>query len=802
MTTSKFIKIDTNILLEYIYDDGNIISEPYSIVSNTNTKVNSFLSTTPSTKNYIFTQPVLINNISIDQIFTYQLVKINSSQGQYGRLDFNNYSFIQKSDYGSSVPIRYDTLRVWVPINYTFGNMKGFNIRVYTLDFNNQNWVDLSNYFYNMSDIDQYNNDMQFASNVLMQQETPWGKYVDIQFPSPTQVASQRTNNITTPNTINFNLTGGIGLSKDAPVFVDFFFIDTVQTVNDLSYYYLSNQKSISVPQKPEFDVFGVVVEPSSQGDFFVIYPILNGSIGEFNQFIQDSVILGNRYYLKFKIDVFEKNIQTSTQTIVVTDDFIDELEFRPILKYSTTTAIIDVECSLVDAVDSSEIVRYATYAMLANEVSNYSTFLSKIDLSKANPINVYKLKGTYQSNLNLNNPATIQTVVTTQNVAFVVYSRYYHIVLDTSNATYLSQTWLGTRQLSINVFPYDNIIVFNVISPNSIKQYVPSDLTIYDNLQLVFRSDKINLSFNVYQDSDQNNFASGTVVFRVNSDKYSDIKKIYSANFNTFYINGTTSDGTNTIIYAGFFTPWDITGNITKLNNSFNQNLSQVVNIHKTNQTFIESLKIKEVKGLLANKLNLPKTINTSSIPTTQIQGLNLNPNQTVESILNSVDSQIVLDWKPYWKSSDPIISYNVMMMSYNYQFGSNSANSSNRYVYPSDLRALAISFKNAGIISSVSIDKTTGLLAASSLSQVNLILSYFKIYNFNPLDSHIVSYISSNMVDINQYLTSNVVKSENTVTVGSNTPPSKLVFDLINKYVTAFQEFHVNPKYNNYKH
>ena len=437
---------------------------------------------------------------------------------------------------------------------------------------------------------------------------------------------------------------------------------------------------------------------------------------------------------------------------------------------------------------------------MLADEVSNYSKYLSKIDLTKSEKIHVFKLKGINQSNLNINNPYSIQPVITIQNVPFIVYSRNYNIVLDTSNATYLSKTWLANRQLSINIFPYDNVMVFNIISLDSIKEYIPTDLTIYNKLQLVFRSDKVNLTFNVYQDSDQNDLTSGKVVFKINSDKYSDIKKIFASNFNTFYINGTISDGTNTIIYAGLFMPWDSSGNISKLNGSFNQNINQVINKKKTTHSHIEANKISQIKEMLVSKLNSPKSINTSGIPHTQAQNLNIDPNKEVAIILNEIDSQIVLSWKPYWKSIDPIISYNVMLRSYNYQFESNSTNHSNKYVYPTDLRAFAITLKNAGFISSISIDKLTGKLSTDSLNQVNLILSYFKIYNFNPLDSDIMKFISNNMADIGQYLTSNIVQPESIVVNGSNLPPSKSTYDMINKYVTANLEFNVNPKYNNY--
>ena len=219
MKTSKFVRIDPNVLLEYTYDDGNLISEPYSIIYNTNTQVYSFLSSLPETKNYIADKTILVNGQSQTVLYTNQLVKLDGVQGQYGLLSLNTYSFIQKRDYGISIPLRYDKIRVWIPTNYVFEDMKGFSLRIFTLDFNNQKFIDLSNYFFNISDPNQ-SDEMEYSNPPLVEYQVPWGKYIEIQFPSPDKVSDQRRNNITRDNTINYNLSEGVGLSKDAPVFV------------------------------------------------------------------------------------------------------------------------------------------------------------------------------------------------------------------------------------------------------------------------------------------------------------------------------------------------------------------------------------------------------------------------------------------------------------------------------------------------------------------------------------------------------------------------------------------------------
>ena len=141
MRSTKFVRIDPNILLEYIYDDGNLISEPYSIVFNTNTEVYSFLSSLSETNNYLAQKTIIENGSTVSKLFTNQLVKLDTVQGQWGKLDLNTYTFIQKRDYGISIPIRYDKIRVWLPTNYIFDNYKGFHLRVFSLDFDNTSLI-------------------------------------------------------------------------------------------------------------------------------------------------------------------------------------------------------------------------------------------------------------------------------------------------------------------------------------------------------------------------------------------------------------------------------------------------------------------------------------------------------------------------------------------------------------------------------------------------------------------------------------------------------------------------------------
>jgi hypothetical protein len=789
MRSSKFVRIDPNILIEYIYDDGNLISEPYSIVFNTNTEVYSFLSSLSETNNYLAEKAIIENGNTVTKLFTNQLVKLDTVQGQWGKLDLNTYTFIQKRDYGISIPIRYDKIRVWLPTNYTFDNFKGFHLRVYTLDFDNTKYVDLSNYFFNISDVNQ-SDEMQFANPPLYQSEMNWGKYIEIQFPSTTKVSDQRRLNITRENTINYNLTEGKGLSKTSPVLIDYFFIGSVQNVNSNTYFKLVSKRSLSFPQTPEFEKFGVVVEPSTQGEFFLIYPVFNGSIGEFNQFIEESYVFGNRYYLDYTIDIYEKNIKTKTQRIIVTEDFIQEIEFRPIFKYTTTTAIIEVTCKLIDAVDNSEVVRKASYGLLQDEVSDYSRYLSKINLTKAEKVNVYKLKGIATPNLDINSTSSIKSSLKINKISYTIYTKLYKLVLSNSNANFEKSIWLGNRQSQIVFFPFDNLLQFKIIQPEPQGSFTYVDLTQYSNLQLTIRNDKKTLTFEMFRDV-ENNLEGGEVSFKILEDKYLDIKKIYDSGFNTYYINGTI--GLNKmIIYNGLFLTWDSMSNVSNLETNFSKLLNKptIKKSDKTNKA--EQSIISDVKSKMNVSENKQTSTNTTEIKNVDKSILGKLNQEDPKKILDELLASITMSWKPYWLGD-----FNIMIRAYNYQFEKNTTNSTNKYQVPSNPRAFAIQLKDLGIINDVNANKKTGQLSPNTQAEVDLILGYFKMFNFNPMDVNIQQFISINITDLKNYLKSEIKpKPQSQVPAGANVPP-KNVYEMITTYLATKLQFEVNPSY-----
>jgi hypothetical protein len=639
MKVSKFIKAHKDILIEYIYNDGNNIGDSYKVLVNIKDNLYSYVAGSSSTTGNT------LNN---------QLFKIDGVTNNYGIVNTDNYSFLQLKDYSSGFPIRHDTIKIHLPINYTFGEYIGCYIKVYTFDYNNQKTFELSNFFFDVTNVDQ-SYLLNYNSPPLLYQEKLWGKNITINVPAVFSVANQRQNGFTKTNSVNFNLTNEIGLSLNSPIFIDFHFLTTKKTINKVTTYFLNTKTPISLPQTPDFEKLGIKIEHSLNGDFFEIYGIYNNNISEFNNFINSSVQLGNRYYVTYTITLYEQNIRGKSFTITVTDNFNEKIEYRPIIKYSTTTSIIDVEMNIIDAVDNSSIYRRASYGMLQDEVAKYSLNLTKINIANAFKPKIYNIKspegagifGNEKNNTGnlLNSQSRTQVTLEPIKINYTVLSDRFNIISKSDSVLVGKNNFFGIGKLQILINPFDNIIQFIVARDVSSDQqmvdagngarieYVKSpeymDMTNMGEIKLVIKNQQLSVETNLYMASNQIDLSKGQVVFKIPASKINDIRKIYDSGINVFYITSNQDNGVS-VIYSGLFLIYDSKNNVANMNATItqiqsnlgnNQEPSIITDPNNTQRgTAIVTRKI--VQGGASNTTSNTSTAN-SSPQTTKFNGV-----------------------------------------------------------------------------------------------------------------------------------------------------------------------------------
>lgn len=612
MKISKFAKVHRDVLFEYIYNDGNLISEQYKILVNIKDGINSFISTDTSGT----------NNIKSNQLF-----RIDPVSSKYGKVDTSYYSFLQEKDYSAGIPVRHDTIKLHLPINYTFGEYIGCYIKAYTYGYDNRNLFELTNFYFDMTDVSQ-SYLLNYISPPLLFQEKLWGKNIQIEIPSISEISAQRVDGKAKENSINSNLTNGLGLSLTSPIFIDFYFITKSQTLNGVTTYLMSPKTTVTVPQTPEFEQLGLKIEHSVNGDFFEIYGTYNDSIAELKTFIDNSVSLGNKYYIQYTITLYEQNIRGKSLTIVVNENFNEKVEYRPIIKYSTTTAIIDAEMKLIDAVDESYVVRKASYGMLQDEVSKYSLNLSKINLRNAMKPKIYNTRTTGSATFGDAGGSGTNVTLQTVKIPFPVMIDKSNVIGKSDNVIYNKNKFYGIGKLLINIFPFDNIINF-VIAFNTKDssdttatsiQYL--DMSSMNDIQLEFKNSTTEVKVPIYREA-ENNLSIGQVVFKIPKNKISDIRKIYNENNNIFYIT-TTSGEITTVIYTGLFKMYDSSGNITELN----QNLP-TLNAAASNPKIIQDGSAIKEKAIVTRKI-ITKEDDKARPP----KKINLNNNVNVSNV------------------------------------------------------------------------------------------------------------------------------------------------------------------------
>ena len=618
MKVSKYIAADTNILIEYIYDDTNLISEPYNILINTKTNDKSFLSTDTSAS---------LN------VASNQLVQLDSVMNIYGKLDTTNYSFLQLNNYASGFPIAYDTINVHLPINYTFGQYIGMYLRVYAFDTKNVKKYDLCNFYWDITDVNTKNL-IEYVNPPLFFKEKLWGKELQITVPSLYVISNQMTAGYTTENSINSILTSGAGLNQQSPIFIEFSFVNTKKTINNITTYYLASPIKISIPQIPDYQTLGCTIQHSNNGDYFEIFGTFNGTIAGFNDFIKNAVYLGNRYYVQYIVTTYEQNIRGKTSVITVTDNFNEPYEFRPIIKSSSTTAVIDVQMMLIDSVDNTQILRQASYGLLNDEVCKYSSNLTKINISNAIKPVIYNLKTqnmfntNYVSNSAYNNPnvSSNNTTIQTVNVPYAVLVESYNVIIKSDNAIANHSTFFGDGKLLIMIKPFDNVLKFTIAIDTTPQNNIPTpiymDLTKMGEINLVFKNTQLTSTFPLFPNNNSIDLKNGTVVFSISANKISDIRNIFNSGTNVFYITATSQNITSSI-YSGLYNMYDSATNISHLNTIATQQ-----SLNNTNAA--------------ANITPLTNGISTSKIVLQNVGGNNINNQVAIPNNTNIINKNI----------------------------------------------------------------------------------------------------------------------------------------------------------------
>ena len=565
---SKFMKLNQNILMEWIFDSEHFISENYKVITNLNeNKKRSFLSTSN------------LNNLNNN------LFQLDSVLKKYTVVNPAKYNFLQSQDYNSA-PTQYDTVRIYLPTSYNFisDGYIGLCLKIFAYGYYNNNVYDISNIFFDSTLSNDSGLTLLSFSSRFIYDEQEWGKYYEFNVPSIDYLSNQRlissTGNTVWENSINDNLTIGEGLSQSAPIFVDFQYLNSKEYVLGTTYYYSSEAYRTSFSKSPDYNTLAVTIQESKEGDFFEIFGTYGESNENLDNFVREVENKGRKIRIEYDVYLYEEGIQTNFQTIIVTggvnDDFTKKLLYRPILTFSNTTAAITVVMRVIDLVDMSTISRTTTIGLNSN-IQKYGKKLISLNVANLNKLKIYNAK---PDEIILGKDYFSGNLMT--EIIKVNSPQLIEVGKIIVNSPSSSNDYKGMGLLNLIITPFDNIIQFRLaIIPNTnsgagnqMEQYDLSKILNNSEIKLEFRSDTESVDKSIYNEAD-NDYKNGIINFKIIENDLQVLKKIYDKGFTNFYLT-ITSNKIKTLLYSGSFSFYENltfvdtnTNNITNTSNT-----------------------------------------------------------------------------------------------------------------------------------------------------------------------------------------------------------------------------------------
>lgn len=605
---SRFIQVHPDAIVEWIFDDQFFNDDNYSIIKDVKNGISSFT----------FSNDV--NDVNNYNRLPNQLYLVDQLINRYGIVDPITKPFLQETKFINNQPSLFNKVKIWFPIHYNFNNSTGFYFNSYGLNYENNVPYNFANFFLDTT-IPGDLNKIQNESKPFRLNEKLWGKSITLYVPSLNNEANNRIDNKPALGTINYNLTNGVlGLSQTSLIYLDFRFLTTKSTILGETTYITTPPLITSISQVPEYNNLGVQITEAADGDYFIINGTYNSTIGDFSVFMNTLAESGKRSYILYSITVYEENIPQETRDIYVYKDFHKGIDdYRPVLKFTNTTATIRVDMKLINAIDSSVVTKTSEYSLTGNAVSKYGKYATPINISGAIKPKLYNSK---PNQLILPPVDLINSHIKRKNknkteikyISYPILTNSYNIVTQDATIKTLDKIYYGTSDLKIILTPFDNVIKIAIskkINDDTISPFnIPNTNTI---VQLVFKSPTSNLRIPLYLESNEVNLTEGVVIFKIPAINQEQIKKIRQNN-NTFYITITTN-GIETVLYTGLF------------------ELSE--NIKKTT-TSIENIATKQTKVISSKQSNVKKSINLlpklgikNTDLLTTLSSVQLNPKQ-----------------------------------------------------------------------------------------------------------------------------------------------------------------------------
>lgn len=415
--STKYFQLTPEILVEYNYNDINSANNQNGeakhiidlgedkfkamVVQNGFCSTNTFL--LPQDKEH-FVLPI---NKSESRFIQYYNGRRDLT---YGYSDFNSTLVSQSSgNDDKSDDILIDTFKLHFTSKNYFGDYDGFIISVNVYD-KIKNKVGLLSYYIKRTD------NIKLNDNPVLINQKLYTTYLEFTIPSVSALIHSVELREELPGEDNLvRKLFSHQIMDNTPIIMNIYGVKSTYKDNNYEYYNTEKISSIFIPIVDKSNHIEVKVEKATDGDYFVIHPVVDNNRVSFSDYIYNlSDGHPEQYIVFYELKVVEypvantRSIEKTThreQYIINTgqndnensDINIDSIMyFRPVLRYSglNVTFRIDVNMSIINTLDNTTIIKNSSLSVSGEDAKKYGKRMNRIYLGEIPAqINVYNKK-------------------------------------------------------------------------------------------------------------------------------------------------------------------------------------------------------------------------------------------------------------------------------------------------------------------------------------------------------------------------------------------------------------------------
>jgi hypothetical protein len=456
--------------------------------------------------------------------------------------------------------VNYDTIRLHLRSGYSFSG-RGYQGFIFQTKARRKSGI--YNFFTSLAYLNSSNYEIQ-NPNPFILSGTPFSKFIEIKVPSLVDMYDTQLN-LDFQNAF-FGLENTVhSINPSTNYEITFKLIDKITEIAGVKYADVSEQVEVTLPQEDEYQDIAAVVEEASDGDYFNLYGLKDGSIANFSQYILDRIQKSQDDITVFyDIEVMEQIglafATTFSSSYVQTNNFDTPISFRPIIKNANVAIsfVINLNLRIYNSTNNTQILKQAS--LVYNKPSRYGKKMMQLALGNNVVNKVYNTIASTQTGV------AIEAFVNSIRPS-VGETRYVPVAVDTVNILAgNSQVVLeGTNINTVTPLLYkpegegimrlskvaDSFIKFKIVQSNGSSMKEVS-LVNADSVDLLIKSGNIEQKISADYTFPDVDMGRGEVLFK--------IPKAIASRFDQpdtnvatdkFYINITNGATSSTLYYG-----------------------------------------------------------------------------------------------------------------------------------------------------------------------------------------------------------------------------------------------------------